>query len=132
MFDEEVLPAAGLEVVDEPSAGGDGSREERLLQAMGANFRKLQALHRARLDKDKSRMATAVKAEADLKVRVAKAQTWFRQASEELKAAQGELAKRDVELTMKLADIKKAQETVESLAAAAEAARTQHQAALNS
>ena len=40
---------------------------------MGANFRKLQALHRARLDKDKSRMATAVKAEADLKVRIAEA-----------------------------------------------------------
>ena len=49
-----------------------------------------------------------------------------------MKTAQGELAKRDVELTMKLADIEKAQETAESLAAAAEAARTQHQAALNS
>ena len=33
---------------------------------------------------------------------------------------------------MKLADIEKAQETAEGLAAAAEAARTQHQAALNS
>ena len=91
---------------------------------MGANFRKLQALHRTRLDKAKSRMATVDKAEADLKVRVTEARTWFRQASEELKAAQGELAKRDVELTMKRADIKKAQETAESLAAAAEDART--------
>ena len=70
-------------------------------------FWKLQALHRARLDKAKSRMATLDKAEADLKVRVAEAQTWFRQASEELKAAQGELAKRDVELTMKLADVER-------------------------
>ena len=58
VFDEEVLAAAGLEVVDEPSTGGDGSQEEWLLQAMGANFRKLQALHRARLDKAKSRAAT--------------------------------------------------------------------------
>ena len=33
---------------------------------------------------------------------------------------------------MKLADIEKAQETAEGLAAAVEAARTQHQAALNS
>ena len=33
---------------------------------------------------------------------------------------------------MKLADIEKAQETAEGLAAAAEVARTQHQAALNS
>ena len=72
------------------------------------------------------------KAEADLQKRVAETQDWFRQAHEELKATQGELAKRDVELTMKLADIKKAQETVRNLAAAAEAARTQHEAALNS
>ena len=121
VFDDEVLAAAGLEVVDEPIVGGDGSREERLLHAMGASFRKLQALHRARLDKAKSRMATVDK--ADLKVRVAEAQTWFCQASEELKAAQGELAKRDVELTMKLANIEKAQETAEGLAAAAEATR---------
>ena len=41
VFDEEVLAAAGLKVVDEPSTSGDGSREEWLLQAMGANFRKL-------------------------------------------------------------------------------------------
>nr|XP_040249616.1 axoneme-associated protein mst101(2)-like [Aegilops tauschii subsp. strangulata] len=80
----------------------------------------------------KCRMAAVDKAEEYLKVRVAEAQTWFHQASEDLKAAQGELAKHDVELTMKLADIEKTQETVEGLAAAAEAARTQHQAALNS
>ena len=34
VFDEEVLAAAGLEVVTAPSTGGDGSQEERLLQAM--------------------------------------------------------------------------------------------------
>nr|XP_045086302.1 protein WEAK CHLOROPLAST MOVEMENT UNDER BLUE LIGHT-like 2 [Aegilops tauschii subsp. strangulata] len=61
------------------------------------------------------------KAEADLKVRIAETQTWFRQACEELKAAQGDLAKRDVELTTKRADIEKAQETAENLAATAEA-----------
>ena len=64
--------------------------------------------------------------------RVAETQDWFRQARDELKAAQGELAKRDVELTMKLADIEKAQETAEGLAAATDAARTHHEAALNS
>ena len=83
MFDKEVLAAAGLEVVDELSTGGDGSQEERLLQAMGTNFRKLRALHHARLDKPKSRMAAVDKAEADLKVRVTETQTWFRQACEE-------------------------------------------------
>jgi len=66
VLDDEVLAAAGLEVVDEPSAGGGCYQEERLLQAMGANFRKLQALHRARLDKAKSRMAVVDKAEANL------------------------------------------------------------------
>ena len=71
VFDEEVVTAAGLEVVDEPSAGGDGSQDERLLQAMGANFRKPQALQRARLDKAKSSASTVDKAEADLKVCVA-------------------------------------------------------------
>ena len=66
VFNDEVLAAAGLEVVDEPSVGGDGSQEERLLQAMGANFRRLQALHRARLDKVRYRTAVTEKAEADL------------------------------------------------------------------
>ena len=74
VFDDEVLAAAGLEVVDEPGVGGDGSQEEWLLQAMGASFRKLQALHRARLDKAKSRTAMVEKAEADFEGRVAEAQ----------------------------------------------------------
>ena len=47
-------------------------------------------------------------------------------------AAQGELTKHDMELTMKLADIEKAQETVKNLAAEAEGVRTQREAALNS
>ena len=72
------------------------------------------------------------KPEADLKARVAETRDWFRQAHEELRTAQGELAKHDVELTMKLANIEKAQETAKNLAAAAEATRTQHQATLNS
>ena len=72
------------------------------------------------------------KAEADLQKRVAETQDWFREAHKELKAAQGELAKRDVEPTMKLADVEKAQEAAKNLVAAAEAARTQRVAALNS
>ena len=55
---------------------------------MSANFQKLQALHRARLDKANSRMAVVDKAEADLKGRVAEAQAWFREAHKDLKAAQ--------------------------------------------
>ena len=78
VFDEEVLAAAGLEVVDELGVGGDGSQEERLLQAMGASFRKLRVLHRARLYKAKSRTAVVEKAEADIEGRVVEAQDWFR------------------------------------------------------
>ena len=82
--------------------------------------------------KVKSKDTVAHKVEADLAERVTKAQDWFRQAQDELKAAQRELANREVELALKLADVEKAQETVKKLDAAAEAARTQHEAALNS
>ena len=108
VFDDEVLAAAGLEVVDKPSAGGSGSQEERLLQAMSVNFQKLQALHRARLDKANSRMVVVDKAEADLEERVAEAQAWFRQAHKDLKGAQDVLAEHNLALVMKQADIKKA------------------------
>ena len=123
VFDDEVLAAAGLEVVDEPSAGGGGSQEERLLQAMSANFQKLQALHHTRLDKAKSRMAVVDKAEADLEGHVAEAQAWFHQTREEQRAFQEKLAQCNVELTMKMADIEKAQEKAANLASTAEAAR---------
>ena len=38
VFDGEVLATTGLEVVGEPGVGGDGSPEEQLFRAMGANF----------------------------------------------------------------------------------------------
>nr|XP_020146916.1 myosin-7B-like [Aegilops tauschii subsp. strangulata] len=94
---------------------------------MSANFQKLQALHRAHLDKATSRMAAVDKAEADLAGRVAETHAWFRQAHEELKVAQDLLAKRKLELVMKQADIKKAQELAKEQAAKDEAARHQHQ-----
>ena len=99
---------------------------------MGASFRKLQALHRTRLDKAMSWMAAVDKAEADLEGRVIETQAWFRQAYEELKVAQDLLAERELELVMKQADIKKAQELAKQEAAQAEAARHQQQVALNS
>ena len=71
-------------------------------------------------------------AEVDFKARIAEMQTWFHQTREEQRAFQEELAKRNVELTMKMADIEKAQEEAVNLAAAAEAVRNQHQAALDS
>jgi hypothetical protein len=43
-FDEEIITAAGLEIVNEPSVSSSKSEEDQLLQAMGDNFRKLQAL----------------------------------------------------------------------------------------
>ena len=74
-FDGEVLAAIGIEVIDEPGVGGDGSAEGQLFRAMGGNFRKLQVLYRARLDKVKSRMATVDNAEVDFKACVAETQT---------------------------------------------------------
>ena len=98
---------------------------------MSANFQKLRVLHRARLDKAKSRMAAVEKAEADLEERVAEARAWFRQACDEFKAAQDQLAERKLELVMKQANIEKAHETADRHAAKEEAARLQHQAELN-
>nr|XP_020195192.1 MAP7 domain-containing protein 1-like [Aegilops tauschii subsp. strangulata] len=104
VFDDEALSIARLQVVDEPCPGDSGSQEEQLLRAMGANFQKLQALHRARLDKAKSRLAAVDKEEADLEERVAQTQAWFCEAREGLKAAQDELAERKWELILKQAD----------------------------
>ena len=59
----------------------------------------------------------------DFKARVAETQAWFHQTHEEQRALQEELAKRNVELTMKMADIEKAQEQAANLAAATEAVR---------
>ena len=56
-----------------------------------ANFQKLQALHRARQDKVKSRMAAVDRAEPDFEERVAQTQIWFGKAREELRTAQGGL-----------------------------------------
>nr|XP_020198033.1 uncharacterized protein CG45076-like [Aegilops tauschii subsp. strangulata] len=111
-FDDEVLSAAGFEVIDEPSAG-DGTQEERLLQA-------------------KSKEAVAHKVEADFADRVAEAQACFRQAHEELKATQGQLAQRDLELLLKQADPEKARDEAREEATKAEAIRSQCEAELNS
>ena len=89
-------------------------------------------LHRARLDKVKSRVAVADKVEADLEECITETQAWFRQAHEELKAAQNLLAEHKQELILKQADIEKAEEEAREQAARAEATRHQHQAELNS
>jgi hypothetical protein len=62
-FDEEIIAAAGLQLVDEPSASSSTSEEERLLQ-------KLLSLHRTRREKLASREALVAKAEADIQKRV--------------------------------------------------------------
>nr|XP_020151684.1 uncharacterized protein LOC109736877 [Aegilops tauschii subsp. strangulata] len=106
--------AAGEEVVDDQPSSSAASGSSRYLKVGGDLFAHLlgtagtrapaegevfddevlavvglEALHRARLDKANSR-----EAEADLEERVAEAQAWFRQAHEELKAAQDQLAER--------------------------------------
>ena len=89
-------------------------------------------LHRARVDKAKSREAGVGKAEVGFKKRVAEAQAWFHQAHKKMKGAQGQLADCELELVLKQADIKKAQEATKKEASKAEAARSQRQAELDS
>ena len=91
---------------------------------MSASFNKLQAFHRARLHKVKSKEAVAHKVEADLAERVPAAHAWFCQAQEELKAAQDQLAQRDLELLLKQADFEKAWEEAREEASKAEAIRS--------
>nr|XP_040256440.1 uncharacterized protein LOC109744165 [Aegilops tauschii subsp. strangulata] len=132
VFDDEVLATAGLQVVDEPSAGGGGSQEEQLLRAMSANFQKLQALQHARKHNVKSRMAVVEKAEADFEESVAQTQVWFGEARDELRAAQGELEEHERKLIRKQADIEKAREVTKDLSAKDEATRQQQKALLDS
>jgi hypothetical protein len=63
VVDEEIIAAAGLQLVDEPGASSSSiSEEERLLQ-------RLLNLHRARQEKLASREALVKKAEADMQRR---------------------------------------------------------------
>jgi hypothetical protein len=63
-FDEEVLAAAGLKIVDEPRTSG-GSKEEQHLLAINDNFQKLQALHRGRKESLDSKAAVVEATEAN-------------------------------------------------------------------
>ena len=74
-FDEDIIAAAGLEIVDEPSASSGQSEEEKLLQAMNSNFQKLHTLHHARKEKLDSRAVVVEAAEADFQKCVEETQT---------------------------------------------------------
>ena len=131
VFDEEILTAAGLQVVDEPSISSGGSKEDQLLQAMSANFHKLQALHRARKEKVDSRMAAVDKAEADFQERVAQMKTWFDEAWEDLRASQIQLSERQRDLLFKQADFDKARDVAKAKAAQDESDQTQRRISLD-
>nr|XP_040251879.1 uncharacterized protein LOC120968926 [Aegilops tauschii subsp. strangulata] len=92
VFDEGVIAAAGLTVVDEPGTSSSSSKEDQLLQAMSGNCQKFQALHRARKEKLNSRMA-------------------------ELKTSQEELSECWNKLLLKQSDIENAQEEAAAQAA---------------
>mgnify|MGYP005849720623 CR=1 FL=1 len=87
---------------------------KKLLQAMSANFQKLQALYRARRDKVDSWMVVVDKAEADVQELVAQMQVWFAEAQQDQKATQDQLGERQRELLLKQADIEKAQEVAKA------------------
>nr|XP_020161452.1 uncharacterized protein CG45076-like [Aegilops tauschii subsp. strangulata] len=100
---------AGKGAAEEAAKGpaGEGVVDDRPSSSAASGSGKyLKALHRARLDKAKSRMAAADKAETDLEERIAETQARFSKAHEELKVAQDLLAKRKQELILKQADLK--------------------------
>ena len=131
MFDGEVLIIAGLQVVDEPSTTSSSTKEDQLLQAISANFQKLQALYRAHQDKVNSRMAVVDKAQVDFKERIAQMQVWFAEAWEDLKATQIQLDERQQELLLKQADFDNAQEVAKAKATKDESDQTQRRIWLN-
>lgn len=131
VFDDEVLSAARIQVLDEPSTSSNNTKEDQLLQAMSANFQKLQALYRAREDKVDSRMAAVDKAEADFQERVAQMQVWFAEARQDLKATHDQLDERQRELLLKQADFDKAQEVAKAKAAKDESDQTQRRILLD-
>jgi lantibiotic modifying enzyme len=94
-FDEEIITAAGLEIVNEPSVSSSKSEEDQLLQAMGDNFRKLQALHRAQKEKVDSRAAIVEAAEADFQKHIKQTQVWYAEAYQELTAHRASESKLD-------------------------------------
>nr|XP_040256264.1 plectin-like [Aegilops tauschii subsp. strangulata] len=117
VFDEEVIAAAGLKVVDELSASSSGSMEDQLLQAMSSNFQKLQALHRAHKEKLDSRAAVVDVAEADFQKRIKQMQVWFAEARQELRTSQEQPSHRWDKLLLKQFDVEKAQEEAAAQAA---------------
>nr|XP_020147570.1 nucleolar and coiled-body phosphoprotein 1-like [Aegilops tauschii subsp. strangulata] len=110
VFDEEFIVAAGLQVVNEPSASSGSSKEDQLLQAISSSFHKLQALHRAHKEKLDSRMAVIEAAEAGLQECVDQTQVWLTEARQDLKASQEQLGQQWNKLLLKQSDIEKAQE----------------------
>jgi hypothetical protein len=63
IFDEDIIAAAGLKIIEEPCASSSKYQEEQLLQAMSINYQKLQALHRTQKEKLDSRAAVVGAAE---------------------------------------------------------------------
>nr|XP_020170553.1 uncharacterized protein LOC109756107 [Aegilops tauschii subsp. strangulata] len=120
-FDEEVIAAAGLKIVDELRASSSGSKEDQLLQAMSDNFQKLQALHRTRKEKLDSRATVVEAAEVDFQKRVEQTQVWFAEAWQELRTGPEQLSQSWDELLLKQSDIEKAQEEAAQQAAAEDA-----------
>ena len=70
VFDDEVITAARLEVVNEPRPSSIGSKEKQLLRAMSENLQKLQAHHRSRTEGMDSSAAVIGNAEEEFQNRM--------------------------------------------------------------
>jgi DNA repair exonuclease SbcCD ATPase subunit len=105
VFDEDILAAAGLKLVDAPSTSGSTSEEEQLLQ-------KLLSLYRARREKLTSREALVARAEADIQKHVEELQGFHRQALHSLATERAQLAEERKAFLLMKAEIEEQQQEV--------------------
>ena len=108
VFDEEVIVAAELKIVDEPCASSSGSKEDQILQAMSDNFQKLHTLHHTRKEKLDSRAAVVNAAEANLQKHVEQTKVWFADAWTDLMTGREQLSQCWDEVLLKQSDVEKA------------------------
>ena len=88
---------------------------------MGDNFRKLQALHRARKEKADSRAAVVEAAEGDFQKRVEQMRVWYTEALQELTASREQVSQGWTDLLLRQSDMEKVQEEATQRIAAEDA-----------
>lgn len=125
IFDGEILAAAGLKLVDTPSASSDTSEEEQLLQ-------KLVSLYRARQEKLVSREALVAKAGTDIEKHAEELQGFHQEALQSLAKERAQLVEERKAFLLTKAEIEEQQRAVAEKLSAQEGRLTQRKVDLDS